>query len=139
MKRRVFLTNVCSFIAVFGCSSDGPTGNNNPPPPPPPSTPPPAADVVFKIEDDAFVDPAGNRNSDATVTINAGQTIRWDQTGSNVHTVTSTSEPSGASSFDSGNLSNGQYFTITLTTTGTYVFYCTLHPSTMKDSTIIVQ
>jgi plastocyanin len=91
------------------------------------------------IEDNAFVDPSSRRNSNASVTINAGQAVRWANTGGTLHTVTSTSVPGGAGSIASGNISPGAVFDHTFTVVGTYVYRCDLHPGQMFDSTVIVQ
>lgn len=93
----------------------------------------------FTIEDNAFVDPSGGRNAGASVTINSGETVGWIHVGANSHTVTSTSVPAGAQTFDSGNLNNNDTFTVTFTVVGRYVFRCDFHPQTMVDAEIIVQ
>ncbi len=85
------------------------------------------------------MDPNGNRNANASVTINSGQTVGWTHAGANSHTVSSTSVPSGATGFDSGTLENGDSFAVTLSVVGTYVFRCNFHPATMRDATITVQ
>ncbi|MCG8468906.1 MAG: plastocyanin/azurin family copper-binding protein [Gemmatimonadetes bacterium] len=143
MERREFVRVIVGAVGALGltaCGSDDPVGGGaNPPPAPPPPPPPTGADVNFQIEDNAFVDPAGGRNADATVTIDSGQTVGWVHVGANTHTVTSTSVPNGAQAFDSGNLSNDDTFTVTLTVAGTYEFRCEIHPATMRMSTIIVQ
>jgi plastocyanin len=94
---------------------------------------------VFDIVDNAFVDPGGRRNTNATVTINAGQTVGWTHNGSAAHTVTFTSVPQGsAGAVDSGTINRGDTHSVTLNTPGTYVFRCDFHPGTMRDVTIIV-
>jgi plastocyanin len=95
--------------------------------------------VVFDIVDNAFVDPQGRRNSNATVTINAGQTVGFTHNGSAAHTVTFTSVPQGSTgAVDSGTLNQGETHSVTLNTPGTYVFQCDFHPGTMRNVTIIV-
>jgi glycosidase/plastocyanin len=59
------------------------------------------------------------------ITIQVGESVTWANQG-NAHTVTSTQAPV---SFDSGNLNNGQSFTFTFTTAGTYDYVCTYHSS----------
>ncbi|MDA4125257.1 MAG: cupredoxin domain-containing protein [Thaumarchaeota archaeon] len=73
-----------------------------------------------------------------TVVVGVNNTIQWTNQDSAAHTVTSTSIPSGASSFDSGNLNAGATFTVTLTTPGTYHYLCSIHPAWMI-ATIIVK
>lgn len=72
----------------------------------------------------------------ANFTMKAGGTVTWVNKDTVTHTVTSTSVPSGASSFDSGNLLFGHTFNATLTVPGTYQYYCTIHP--LMKGTIVV-
>src|SRR5829696_3441850 len=62
--------------------------------------------------------------SPATLTITAGDTVTWTNSDPVVHTATSTT---GA--FDSGDLAEGDSFSVTLTTPGTYDYLCTPHPT----------
>ena len=68
----------------------------------------------------------------ATLTITAGDTVTWTNEDPVVHTATSTT---GA--FDSGDLDQGDSFSLTLTTPGTYAYLCTPHPS--MTGQIVVQ
>jgi plastocyanin len=95
--------------------------------------------VTIQIVDNAFVDPTGRRNANASVTITLGQTVGWRNDGGDLHTVTSTTEPNGANPFDSGDINPGGTFTVTPNVTGTYIFRCENHPDEMFDATIIVQ
>ena len=72
-----------------------------------------------------------------TVLVGVNNTIVWTNQDSTPHTVTSTSVPSQASSFDSGIMSNGDTFRVTLTVPGTYQYYCTLHPDWMKATVVV--
>jgi plastocyanin len=76
----------------------------------------------------------------ATITVVAGvnNTIVWTNQDPIPHTVTSTAVPTGASSFDSSTMNQGQTFKLTLTVPGTYQYYCSIHPNWMK-ATIIVK
>lgn len=141
MNRRSFAALLLAPLALWACSS-GPTGGAPPPPPPPPGPPPPPpppppGDANFSIIDNAFVDPGGNQNANAEVTIVRGQSVGWVHNGNNVHTVTSTSAP-GGDDFNSGNLTGGQTFEFTPSQAGTYIFRCEIHPAIMRDSRIIV-
>ena len=69
-----------------------------------------AATQTVTISDFAF--------SPATVTITAGDTITWTNTDPVVHTATSSS---GA--FDSGDIAQGESFSVTFTTPGTYFYF----------------
>jgi plastocyanin len=74
-----------------------------------------AATHAVSIADFAF--------APATLTITAGDTVTWTNEDAAVHTATSTS---GA--FDTGNLGQGQFASVTFTTPGTYPYLCTPHP-----------
>lgn len=105
--------------------------------------------VDMTIEDNAFVDPQGAENTDASVTIDLGQTVRWTyvSSGSSVHTVTSgegvdgddgDGVPDGGTPMASGNLTPGDEFEFTPDAVGTWTYYCEVHPGIMYESTIIV-
>ena len=68
----------------------------------------------------------------ATLTIAAGDTVTWTNEDPIVHTATSTT---GA--FDSGDLAQGESFSVTFTTPGTYPYLCTPHPT--MTGRIVVQ
>ncbi len=75
----------------------------------------------------------------ATITLVVGinNTVTWTNLDSTTHTVTSTSVPSGAQSFSSGNLNAGGTFTNAFTVPGTYSYHCSIH--TYMIGTIIVK
>ena len=138
MNRRSFAKAIALLslaLPTFHACRSGPLGGSPPPPAPPP--PPPPGDVNFRIGDDFFEDPDGDRNADAVVTITLGQSVGWRNDGNLLHTVTSTSAP-GGDDFDSGNLSPGATFLFTPNQAGTYIFRCDIHPNTMLNSRIIV-
>ena len=68
----------------------------------------------------------------ATLTITAGDTVRWTNSDAVEHTATSMS---GA--FDSGLLAQGESYSMTFTTPGTYDYLCTPHP-TMTGRIVVV-
>jgi plastocyanin len=68
----------------------------------------------------------------ATLTITAGDTVTWTNEGPVVHTATSTT---GA--FDSGDLAQGESYSLTFTAPGTYAYLCTPHPE--MTGQIVVQ
>ena len=70
--------------------------------------------------------------SPATLAIAAGDTVTWTNEDAVAHTATSTT---GA--FDSGLLDQGESFSLTFTTPGTYDYLCTPHPS--MTGRIVVQ
>ncbi len=75
-----------------------------------------------------------------TLNIGAGATVTWTQKDPGVHTVTSgtvdqggggvTKVPDGR--FDSGELATGRTFTFTFYQPGTYPYFCSVHPATMR-------
>jgi plastocyanin len=67
----------------------------------------------------------------ATVTINAGQTVKWKNDGKETHTVTSSKGDWG-----SNDLAPGHEFTATYTLPGTFEYYCRFHPN-MKGKVIV--
>jgi plastocyanin len=68
----------------------------------------------------------------ATLTIAAGDTVTWSNEDAVAHTATSTT---GA--FDSGDLGQGESFSFTFATPGTYDYLCTPHPT--MTGQIVVQ
>jgi plastocyanin len=61
------------------------------------------------------------------IVIGVNNTVSWINGDSVPHTVTSKSVPSGASSFNSGNMNSGAVFTYTFNIPGTYTYYCLYH------------
>lgn len=64
----------------------------------------------------------------SSVTVAKGGSVTWTNNDPVPHTVTSTSVPSGASSFDSGNMNQNATYTVRFSVTGTYTYQCTYHP-----------
>jgi plastocyanin len=65
----------------------------------------------------------------ASVTVAKGGTVTWTNNDYRVpHTVTSVSVPSGASSFDSGQMNYTATFKVTFSIDGTYNYVCSYHP-----------
>ena len=74
------------------------------------------------------------------LTVDTGTTVTWKQTDAGAHTVTSgtvaqgaagvTEEPDGT--FDSGEITQGDTFELTFDEPGTYPYFCTIHPATMR-------
>ena len=63
-----------------------------------------------------------------TVTVANGGTVVWTNNDPSPHTVTSTSVPSGAGTFDSGNMNVNATFSHKFTVAGTYQYVCSYHP-----------
>lgn len=116
----VFLVSVIlvfSMLLTFSVSCQAPA--TTPPPAPGPS---PTTNAV-DISGFAFVP--------ATITIPAGTEITWTNQDSASHTVTSES-----GLFDSGTLSKNGSFSYLFNQTGTFKYYCTIHPY-MKGTVIV--
>lgn len=69
--------------------------------------------------------------SPSTITINKGDTVVWTNMDSAVHTVTSDS----GSELASSSLGNGQTYSHTFNTAGTFNYHCAIHP--MMKATVI--
>lgn len=68
----------------------------------------------------------------ASVTVQAGDTVIWTNTGQAVHTVSADN-----GSFDSGTLLSGRTFAMMFSTPGTFAYHCNVHPS--MHGTVVVQ
>ena len=74
------------------------------------------------------------------VTVRPGATVTWKQQDAGAHTVTSGTVEQGAGGvsqrpdgrFDSGRLDKGGTFRFTFAEAGTYGYFCSLHPATMR-------
>lgn len=71
------------------------------------------------------------------VVIGVNNTVTWINQDGVPHTVTSSSVPSGASMFNSGNMNPGATFTMTFTVAGTYGYYCQYH-NWMKGTVTVI-
>lgn len=102
-------------------AGNGPTGNNpslNNSPSPQPKT------YNIEISNFAF--------SLSTLTIKRGDIVVWTNQDSTSHTITSDS----GSELGSSPLSNGQAYSHTFNTIGTFDYHCSIHPS-MKAKIIV--
>jgi plastocyanin len=70
--------------------------------------------------------------SPATITIHAGDTVTWTNTGKQPHTATADNN-----SWDTGILRPGQSGSHTFSTPGTYSYYCIVHPF-MKGTVVVL-
>jgi plastocyanin len=104
--------------ALAACSSDGGTATTGRP------------------------DPSGNGGSEvaiadfvfepSTLTVTVGTEVTWTNEHTLAHTATADDE-----SFDSGSLGQGESFSRTFDTPGTFAYHCTIHPS--MTATVIVE
>jgi amicyanin len=67
-----------------------------------------------------------------TLTVKVGDTVTWTNKDSMGHTVTSDS----GSELSSSTLSNGQTYSHTFSTAGTFAYHCTIHTS-MKANIVV--
>ena len=89
---------------------------------------------MIEMENIAFVAPDGSDD----VTIQLGQTVGWINRDNVPHNPTSDQVPAGGNAFSSGLLSNGESFVFEPNVTGTWVYFCQVHPAQMRGATITV-
>lgn len=75
---------------------------------------------------------SGFKYKPATVTISAGQSVRFVNRDDEAHTVTAR-----GGAFDSGGLDTGDGWTYTFAKPGTYRYFCAMHP--YMTGTIVVR
>lgn len=110
-------------LAVVGCSDDdSPYGNGG-------GTP--GANEVW-MQSSSF--------NPGTLTVSSGTTVTFVNKVSATHNVISSSVPSGATNFSSGNMSINATYQVALTVAGTYQYYCSHHgsPTAGMRGTIVV-
>lgn len=104
------------------------------------------AEAKFLVGDNYFEDPQGRQNTNASVELTLGDTVRWEWVGNNQHNVTSgegqdgnsgDGVPSNGSAVGSSTKSSGNYEFVP-DVTGTWEFYCDIHPNQMYGSTFTV-
>jgi plastocyanin len=124
MKRTIWFLTVISILAlvVSACSPKAAPIQT--------ATAPPAngsgtAGNEVKIEGFAF--------SPSQITVKAGTTITWTNLDSAGHTVVS-----DTGVFESANLAQGDTFSFTFNTAGTFPYHCGVHAS-MKGTVIVTQ
>jgi len=86
-----------------------------------------ASSVVVEIRNFAF--------TPENITVALNTTVVWRNNDSVAHTVTTLSGM--PVSFDSGTLSPGQSFTYTFNLSGTYRYYCMIHPFMLGNVTVV--
>ncbi len=108
---------------ILVASDDGST-----PAPPPTTTPAPVPAIPASSQEVEIID---FDYSPTALTVAAGASVTWRNTGPTPHTVTA-----DAGSFDSGYMFTGDTFTTSFPISGNYAYYCTLHPA--MRATVIV-
>lgn len=106
-------------VALAGCggNTSAPTASATP------ATSPAAGGATVAIKDFAF--------APQTLTVPVGATVTWTNSDSAAHTVTSADGPTTDAAttdlFDSGLMGDGDTFTHTFDTAGTFYYLCTPH------------
>lgn len=98
--------------------------------------------LAFSLGDPALVGAAKTVNVEIgdnffkpdSLTVQVGDIIVWSHMGNRPHDVTA----DGSAFSSPRRMANGQTFTFTATTAGTYSYICTIHPNQMK-ATLVVQ
>lgn len=72
--------------------------------------------------------PCGYLPANITVVIGVNNTVIWKNADPALHTVTSTSVPQGAHSFNKDRMAKGDSLEVRFTTPGTYTYVCSYHP-----------
>lgn len=102
-------------------AEDGSTPAPDPTPPPEPDPPPDPTPVPPPSPGDVSI--FDNGFSPETLTVAAGATVTWTNTGAIPHTVTDS-----AGGFDSGFLLAGDTYARTFDAAGSFLYLCTIHP-----------
>jgi len=95
----------------------------------------------------AVVEIVGHRFEPTTIVVTAGTTVRWVNSTTEAHTVTSGPQtpdgevalPPGAQGFDSGRLLGGASFAHRFDVVGEYFYWCALHPDEHSVGTVRVE
>jgi plastocyanin len=88
-----------------------------------------------------FVLPDGSNNADVPLVINVGDTVRWTNTETLPHTVTSGTgedDPEVGALFDRFLPAQGD-FEYTFDTPGTYPYFCRIHDEMNMQGTVVVR
>jgi plastocyanin len=128
MKKYILGISFMIAVVVMGIAACSKSGSSDPTPAKPtdPTNPTnPTAAASVSIASFAF--------SPASVTIKAGEAVKWTNADTAPHTATDV-----AGTFDSGTLNQAGSYSHTFATAGTYTYKCIIH-STMATATVIVQ
>ena len=91
---------------------------------------------------DNFFCDASFTNAVCTTTVTAGDTVTWNFGGAALpHTTTfcgnDCDSPTTAPLWDSGIVSDGSSFSFTFSDAGTYLYFCTIHPTEMRGQIVV--
>jgi plastocyanin len=121
-------------LAAAGVACSGSDNGGAIQTPPPSATPcPTPSGTPVKVEANANL-----KFSPANVTVKVCESVDWKVVGAVPHTVTSPTPGTTGVRFDSGTLNEGQAFTFSFATPGTYHYYCTIHTASVMSGTITV-
>ena len=125
MRTAIALAGVMGAIAFAGCGGDD-SGSSTSPESSSTAAAPTSAESTDKIDisDFKYLPPA--------VTVEAGTKVTWTNSDDAAHTATADD-----SSFDTGDLDQGDSKTITFDEPGTFSYYCRFHP--FMKATVEVQ
>jgi plastocyanin len=104
--------------------STNPTSSSNPTSPNPTNPNPAASTDKVTIHDLAF--------SPTSITVKKGATVTWTNNDSTAHTVTSDS----GSELNSDNLEQGESYSHTFNTVGTFAYHCSIHTNMTAKVTV---
>lgn len=140
MRREfVILLVLFSVFMVMGCTSN--TGNDTQIPETPSETPSIPVEEPVTVSDSNATSETGGEGeivevsikdfsfNPESITVSAGDTVRWTNMDSVDHTVS-------GPSFESGILENGDSFEFLFTDPGVYDYSCSIHPS-MKGTVTV--
>ena len=119
-----------------------PAADGSTPPPPPPSgggtTPPPAGGTGGSGSTGGVASPSTSgvtivdyAFSPQAISITAGDTVQWTNSGQAAHTVSAND-----GSFDSGKVASGSRFSHTFASPGSFVYSCQFHPDMVGTVTV---
>lgn len=125
---------VILIVGIIGFNTLKPVAKEIPSPITSPTTSPTnvANNPGASLGEEKNIDIKGFSFSPATRTIKKGETITWTNQDSAAHTVSSIS----GTELNSGTLSNGQTYSHTFNTAGTFEYRCNFHTS-MKGTIIV--
>lgn len=133
IRRPLRLAPVALLAAWLGCFSEAPD-----------TTGPPDGEVAATVQMMPSL-----QFGPATVTIKAGQAVRWHNASGFSHTATAdpglaanpadVQLPTGAQAFNSGELTAGSDYVHTFTVPGEYHYFCIPHETSGMVGTVIVQ
>jgi plastocyanin len=131
IQRAVAIVGACALIASLSACGSSSTANGpnygTAPVVPAPQTPAGThASKIVRMSSLAFIP--------ATVHVRVGQTIEWTNQDNVVHNVTS----NDGLTIQSGNFGPGHTFEFTPKQTGSISYYCTIHPTTMQATIVVL-